>query len=257
MSKQTPPPSLEQRAASAASSDTMSSAELAKLIEEVDVGIVAADRTAVEQKNRALDPALAPDPRVARNAMEDAQFAADRLRTLRPRLLDRYDTTRDAEERKAWHAEADELEKERDWLAAELKKVYTPELVGKLIGLFGMIVVNNNDIKKLALRSPPNNPRRLSTADPRGIVWNTKLPSPDGEALSWPPTLPKVDAAAAFVVPVVDDRRFSGDWWKCNEEQAERAAQRAAAEAEQKEREAAEGQMAMSGFVWWKQQRSA
>ena len=67
-------------------------------------------RTADEERTKALDPAVSPDPKAARQAMEDAAFARDRLKTLLPRLETRYREIAEAEALAAWRAEADELE---------------------------------------------------------------------------------------------------------------------------------------------------
>jgi hypothetical protein len=74
---------LEKRITTALAADTTSS-DLATLIQETEAGIVAADAAA--ERERAFDPALSPDPGEARAAMENATFAANRLRMLLPRL---------------------------------------------------------------------------------------------------------------------------------------------------------------------------
>ena len=57
---------------------------------DVLVEAQAADKTEEEERTKALDPALSPDPKAARQAMEDAAFTRDRLKTLLPRLEARY-----------------------------------------------------------------------------------------------------------------------------------------------------------------------
>lgn len=62
---------LEQRSANALSSDTASNI-IALLITEVESAIIAADKTAEAEREKALDPIVSPDTTKARTAMEDA-----------------------------------------------------------------------------------------------------------------------------------------------------------------------------------------
>jgi hypothetical protein len=80
---------LEQQIASALSSDTTSDV-IAHLITEVETAIIAADKAAEAERDKALDPLASPDPVKARAAMEDATFTRDRLRTVLPRLQQRF-----------------------------------------------------------------------------------------------------------------------------------------------------------------------
>ena len=80
---------LERRIAAALADEAIASTAISELLEEMDTAIIAADESAEVERARAMDPALSPDPRKARAAMEDAQFAANRLRTLQPRLQKR------------------------------------------------------------------------------------------------------------------------------------------------------------------------
>ena len=79
---------LEQRIATALSSDTTSDV-IALLITEIETAIVAADKAAEAEREKALDPLASPDAAKARTAMEDAAFVRDRLRTVLPRLQSR------------------------------------------------------------------------------------------------------------------------------------------------------------------------
>jgi hypothetical protein len=58
-------------------------------------------KAAEQAKMDALDPAISPDPKKARAAMEDAVFSANRLRTLSPRLWKRHDSVAYTEARAA------------------------------------------------------------------------------------------------------------------------------------------------------------
>jgi hypothetical protein len=92
-------PTLEERIDFALQPDAaVTSVELAALIEEAEDGIAKAE------KKRAIDQTLSLDPAAARQAIADATFAADRLRTLLSKLQARYQQVRDDEERTAWLA---------------------------------------------------------------------------------------------------------------------------------------------------------
>ena len=65
---------LERRLASALSEDSITSSMLTSLISEADIAIADADATAEKERARAMDPALSPDLRKARAAMEDAHL---------------------------------------------------------------------------------------------------------------------------------------------------------------------------------------
>jgi hypothetical protein len=82
---------LESRIATALAATDITSSDLSQLLIEADAAIAAADKTAEEERSKALDPALSPDPKVARAAMEDAAFTRDRLKTLLPRLQTKHD----------------------------------------------------------------------------------------------------------------------------------------------------------------------
>ena len=81
-----PTPTLEQKIAAALTAVDLISSDLSQLLIEADAAIAAADSTAEEERIKALDPALSPDPKQAREAMQDAEFVRDRLKTLLPRL---------------------------------------------------------------------------------------------------------------------------------------------------------------------------
>jgi hypothetical protein len=80
---------LEKQIA-AALVDDIASADLATLINEIETAISEADASAEAERAKALDPLLSPDPKAAREAMQAAEFARDRLRTVLPRLKERH-----------------------------------------------------------------------------------------------------------------------------------------------------------------------
>ena len=93
---------LENRIATALAAIDITSTDLSQLVVEAEAAISAADNAAEDERAKALDPALSPDPKAARQAMEDAAFMRDRLKTLLPRLQTRYREIADAEALAAW-----------------------------------------------------------------------------------------------------------------------------------------------------------
>ena len=116
---------LENRIAAALAATDITSSDLSQLFVEADAAITAADKTAEEERTKALDPALSPDPKVARQAMEDAAFTRDRLKTLLPRLQTKHKEVADAEALTAWMAEANELGERRFAMGTEFKTVFS------------------------------------------------------------------------------------------------------------------------------------
>jgi hypothetical protein len=126
---------------------------LSELIAESDAAVAEADATAEREKIRALDPALSPDPRKARQAMEDATFAANRLRTLQPRLRQRLQHVAYAEAHARWLETYTAVKEKRDAAAEELKQLY-PEVVGKLVELLTRIRSIDAEVRAVNERKP-------------------------------------------------------------------------------------------------------
>jgi hypothetical protein len=228
MTKQ--PPMLEERIDVALQPEAaVTSAELAALIEEAEDGIAKAE------KKRTIDQTLSLDPAAARQAIADATFAADRLRTLLSKLQARYQQVRDDEERTAWLAELDALKPERDALAEELREVY-PDAVTKIVDLFVRITENDKALSERLQGRPAGVMGRLLSAElhARGLdSFSNNMPSLltavhlidlDTGRQIWPPPQPSMAAAFAAIAMPSYGRRFGADWWKDNERRA--AAQR-------------------------------
>jgi hypothetical protein len=164
---------LEHRIAVALSDAAVTSAALSELIQETDAAIVTADTIAEEERAKAMDPARSPDPKAARAAMEDAQFAANRLRTLQPRLRHRHEEIARAERKAEWVAAYDEIKPEHDALVAELRALY-PRLERELVDLLTRIRAFDERAKAVMAAKPS-----LATGE-----------QPDGR------TLPPVEFAA-------------------------------------------------------------
>jgi hypothetical protein len=123
---------LEPKIAAALADDAIASTALASLISETEAAINAADEAAEAERAKALDPVLSPDPNRARQAMEDAAFTRDRLRTVLPRLHERLRQSQEGEYLAQWRISYEALEVKRDALATQLRDLY-PTVVASLV----------------------------------------------------------------------------------------------------------------------------
>jgi hypothetical protein len=254
---------LEKRIA-AALQDNLPSANLALLIAETEGAIADADETAEAERTKALDPALSPDANAAREAMQAAEFARDRLRTVLPRLKERHKQVAAQEYLTEWRADFETVKVERDTLAAELREFY-PEVERKIVSLFDRIAVNDEKLSRLHQARPSGVALHLRSAEleARGLEGFTrsepsiaarlKLPTfAPGERLSWPPPQPFV-AASSAPVALGDPRLCSDRWWEVKQEREQAAAERAAREEKEREAEALEN---YHGPRWWEKERA-
>jgi hypothetical protein len=219
---------LEQQIASALSSDTKSDV-IALLITEVETAIIAADKAAEAEREKALDPLASPDAAKARAVMEEAAFVRDRLRTVLPRLQERLQQVQAAEYAARWQADFEQVEGQRDELAQEYAATY-PSLVAQLVDLFSRAEAIDMDVSRVNGSAPAGERRRLavvelaarnldsfSAADP-SITKAVQLPDWEHSAkTAWPPPRP---FDPSWFAPSPADPRCSGDWWQVKEEEA-------------------------------------
>jgi len=108
-------PTLAERIDAVLQPDAVvTSADLAALMDEAEIDIAKAE------KEREVDQTLSLEPKAARQAIADATFAADRLRTLLSKMQARYQQLQYQDQVTAWHADADVRESERDTLSAAI-----------------------------------------------------------------------------------------------------------------------------------------
>jgi hypothetical protein len=212
---------LEQRIDLAIQQDAgITSADLAALIEEAVTAIAKAEQEG------APDQTLSLDPKAARQAIADATFAVNRLRTLLSRLQARYQQACEQERVNEYEAEARVLDDESIRLAEELRATY-PAIEDKITDLFARIDAHRQRISALHQRRPAG---VESVRDPELIARN--LDGFDRERPSllagvhlvdwtsgreaWPLPRPSMAAAFAAAVPVYD-RRCTADWAQDNE----------------------------------------
>jgi hypothetical protein len=227
--------SFEHRVVAALTADDVTGDGLAALLTEMAAAVAAADAAAKTEHERALDPVVSPNPVKAHQAMKVAAFTAARLRALQPRLERRHQEASAQERLRAWQADCDLLEAERDKLADELRTLY-PQLVVLIADLFSRMATNDEQLSVLHRRRPVGVLRHLLGAElkARGLnrfsaampslAVRLKLPCWDSAELAWPAQQPSFAATyAATMVPSFDPR-YSADWWKVLEQDnAERA----------------------------------
>jgi hypothetical protein len=145
--------SLDARVASAFGDD-VSLDEVVALIVEVEDAAHAVSEAAERALERALDPAL-PANEIAeqRRAMDDAAFSRNYLSAVLPRLQQRLDELRAAEEDARCRAAYERVEAERDALAAELAELY-PAFADKLADLLPRIDDNDREVAYVNNRLP-------------------------------------------------------------------------------------------------------
>jgi hypothetical protein len=235
---------LEQRIATAFAATDITSDDIAGLVTEVDGAILAADKAAEAEREKALDPIASPDATKARDAMQSAEFARDRLRTVLPRLQARYEEATAAEHQVRWQADYEAVKAQRDALAKEYAELY-PQLTARLCGLFHRGEALDQQCSRVNSEAPASDRRRLlgveltarelesfSTTNP-SLARVVHLPDwAHSDRMMWPPLRP---FAPAMFAPVPYNPRFSSEWWKVVE--AEQALER---QRQQKEAEEAE-----------------
>jgi hypothetical protein len=218
------PITLEQEIVAALADADINSSDLSALIERTEAAISEADQTAETARSKALDPALSPDPKTARAAMEDAAFTRDRLKTLLPRLQARYQEVQAQECLTQWRSDYEKLKVERDGLAEELRTIY-PEFEAKIPDLFTRIAANDAELSCLHQARPggvglhllgaelvARDLERFKATEP-SIAQELKLPTfaPD-QRLAWPPPQPSLAVMVAQSMAPPYDPRFSADW---------------------------------------------
>jgi hypothetical protein len=95
-------PSLEQRITAALTDDSLTSEALGDLLDATEAGIAEAEENVENARDQALDPSRSPDISVARRAMDDAELAARRLRSLLPKLTQRHQQVLGQETYNVW-----------------------------------------------------------------------------------------------------------------------------------------------------------
>jgi hypothetical protein len=253
---------LEQRIAAALSADDIRSAVLATLIAETETAIVAADAHANEARERAHDPALSPNLAAARATMEDAQFASRRLKTLLPRLQQRFAKVSAQETYDAWVVEHERVKHKVDDAAQELRDTYQ-QLAPRLVELLLRIEKIDAECRRVNNSKPVHaeaangdgkwlqpvelHARGLANfGHSESIMRDLHLPAWEAGARPlWPPYrnvgVELVMMRAQMSQQAGDPRLTTAEWWKVQED----AERQRAEDAARREREEAERRASM------------
>jgi hypothetical protein len=222
------PSTLESRIATALTATDIKSSNLATLIAETEAAITTADRTAEEERTKALDPIASPDATKAREAMQAAEFSRDRLRTVLPRLQAKHKEVKEQEHAGAWTADYAAVKATRDAVAQQLRERY-PTIVTELVALMADIAASDREVDRVNAAAPYGDYPRLRGVEltARGldhllqpdisIVQELRLPnftSAAGEPLMAYP-LPQPNFAVEFVNSIPPD---TFDWRNWHEE---------------------------------------
>jgi hypothetical protein len=188
---------LETRIAAALTSDSITSANFYALIEETTAAITEGETTAAQEKERAFDPALSPDPKLARERMEDALFKVGRLKTLLPRLQKLACEVRAREEIVAFAVKRDALQAEGDALEQELDETYC-EYAERIVDVFRRASAFRDRVRQELPPVPPGVAafRQFDDSVAR-LLKNVALVGLDGKQQVWPPPELSWNATAA------------------------------------------------------------
>jgi hypothetical protein len=126
-----------------------------------------------------MDPLSSPDTHKARAALEDAEFACLRLRTLIPRLERRFEELSKREAEAAWTTGYDALKPRRDELDEKIRSTYAA-FAGEMIPRLRQAELLNAEIAQLLLARPS---RAYEDRDDRILA---AVPTLDGLKLSDP-----------------------------------------------------------------------
>ena len=218
-----PTPTLEQKIAAALTAADVTSTDLSQLIAETEAAITTADKTAEEERTKALDPVAVTRPEGRRvRRCRTAEFVRDRLKTLLPRLQARHEELQAKEYETRWYAELEKVEAKRDALVEELR-VY-PAMVAKLVDILSRIPAIDAEVSRINGSAPPGVKDRLlgveqqargvegfgvsGAWDPHGLLAlaaDLKLPKFEADGnryqYSWPPPQPNLAFQIAAIRP--------------------------------------------------------
>jgi hypothetical protein len=211
-------PTLEQKIVKALADDTMSARDIGFLSATTEGAITTAENDAKVAETIALDPLQSPDLHAARATVEDAKFRASRLRSLQPRLEERYEQMAHKEKKAAWLVRYGTLRTQHDALEEEMKSAYA-ECVAKLLPVLQNTLLLNAEISHLNQSQVSNTLGSdggwlTAIETPKQLV----LPDPESNKNFWPP-VSNIDWSA--ITPIIS---HPGDhWWEVQQAEAQRA----------------------------------
>lgn len=230
---------LEKKLISALS-DKIESRAVATLLLEAKTAIA---ETEAEVNRIAMDPIACPDANKARDMLEVADLDLKRLRSLLPKLEERFIQLQSDEQMTRWSNEYENLKAKHD--AAARQFAAYPKLAAQLIDLLQQAEAIDRDVSNLHRQAPSGEYRRLLgveltarglqsfSCEQPSIAANLKLPDwTRSDRLAFPPpTIPAsvlIAASATYAqsdhVPIAPPspppalvHSHTGDWWRENE----------------------------------------
>jgi hypothetical protein len=217
---------LERRIADTLVNVHVASVDVTELIDETETAITEAIATAEAEKAKALDPALSPDPKAALEATQVAQFSAQRLQVLLPRLRACHESALAKEYATKWDSEYHAAKAARDEAATKFGCV--GELIAELVEAFEAANAADKLIEAVNLSAPTGERRRLLSTElhARNLQSFSRGQPPlmselrlvDWEQSGrqvWPP-VQQIDID--LVAPREPyNERYTGNWWKAGE----------------------------------------
>jgi hypothetical protein len=215
---------LEKQIVAALADETATAAALGDLCATLEAAVTASEKLAAASYAAYLDPILTPSATEGRAAVERTRLAADRLKSLLPKLQARARTVQDEEHRKDWEAQKSILAEERDALAKELRETY-PAAVATLVSLFTRVADLDRRLGTLHGSRPSGAKgflagteqvaRGLESFDRDSVSVTRDLRIPEWHAsnkLAFPPPQPRGSVVLAESVIPARDPRHSADW---------------------------------------------
>ncbi len=213
---------LERRAVTALSDDTLTSATAAELIAELTRASAAARQDAAALAEQALDPAKSPDQTVARERRDDAALRVGRLETLLAQLQRRLSIVRELEAVAAYEQKRDELQKESDLREQELIEVYSASADAIITAFERAREFQARAARMLGQLPPQTEPLRPFALAVQQLMENVKLVDFKGEQ-HWPPPSAQLGVTYAETTPFPSHIRgvasYVGPGWETEEMQ--------------------------------------
>jgi hypothetical protein len=218
--------SLEQRLGTALTDDSLSAEQLGTLLDECTAAIHAAEQQAALLKEQIMYPSIYPDAKAAREQMENATFAANRLLTLNGRLAQTYQARCQQEAHVQYLADLEALRPKHTEVVRRFMLV--ADLIGEIRDTFQAAVDMDAECSALHGRAPAGEPARLAKVETAArsngklsLLKGTTLIDFDTSEQCWPPR----STMGSVLIGPMDARKYqfdcSGDWWRAGAAQAE------------------------------------
>jgi len=188
---------LEQRIVAALANPNNGSEPLAELIRDTEAAAAAADRTAVDERAKAVDLLQSPDPKAAHQRVVDAEISRDRLKASLPKLREKLTAALEAEHHARWLNDYRSVKKQLDE-AVTLFNSYR-EHSEAIAQMFAVAVGMDREVSRINLNAPDGENRRLPPVElaARGMTGFTR----DNPSLATTVVLPRWDASARTLWP--------------------------------------------------------